>query len=599
MKQLILLTGMHHSGISVVAEELHRAGLHNAGGPEGNAQAPRSNHAHGKLVSLNDAILRATGGRWDNPCYFLDDAGWAAALEWYGNDAAALLEQAFRSNDAIYLADPRISYLMPFWLDVVSRCGSDIAVRVLHVVRNPLHVCQSLAGQARRDPVGNVISRSMDACFALWANHNAQACFYGKKTPNLTPVRYEDIISEGRDIIATRCAAWDIPTATESGDISAERGRHNEQDPAETEADIARYHVHGYGLEVLEACFLHCMDEGSFHIVEDLMEKVRTAGSIAPVATSLLEMTQQATASAIQAEARIRKKPHDDRDWKDVLNITFLHIRELERQIEDAVDSKPPFCLVRLGDGEGEILGHDNNTPIQTILHYITNFFGTSNISIDQYFNLTDDISRAIQNSDVVGVPVDADKTFNYLECGYKTDPSWYRQDAGGTIRYMKVWDYVKNNPGDYAFTNCHVHWDLLFSGFLDRLLTKVPEVGMITCRAEVAQSIKLRFNIRNVNLVQIPGEAMYERVNPNGLHYPVLYSRILAAISRTKLTGQLWLVGAGPCSKVYCDCIKRAGGIALDIGSVFDYWAKLRTRGILDHYGVADTLRKVAPNKA
>jgi hypothetical protein len=42
---------------------------------------------------------------------------------------------------------------------------------------------------------------------------------------------------------------------------------------------------------------------------------------------------------------------------------------------------------------------------------------------------------------------------------------------------------------------------------------------------------------------------------------------------------GVLYLVGAGVPGKICCELIKRAGGVALDIGTVVDIWMKAPIR--------------------
>jgi hypothetical protein len=42
---------------------------------------------------------------------------------------------------------------------------------------------------------------------------------------------------------------------------------------------------------------------------------------------------------------------------------------------------------------------------------------------------------------------------------------------------------------------------------------------------------------------------------------------------------GLVVLVGAGILGKIYCHRIKQLGGIAIDVGSMMDVWAGLKTR--------------------
>jgi hypothetical protein len=46
---------------------------------------------------------------------------------------------------------------------------------------------------------------------------------------------------------------------------------------------------------------------------------------------------------------------------------------------------------------------------------------------------------------------------------------------------------------------------------------------------------------------------------------------------------GCLVLVGAGYLGKWLVDVARAQGGVALDVGSVFDYWLGLTTRSYLD----------------
>jgi hypothetical protein len=61
--------------------------------------------------------------------------------------------------------------------------------------------------------------------------------------------------------------------------------------------------------------------------------------------------------------------------------------------------------------------------------------------------------------------------------------------------------------------------------------------------------------------------------------HYPHVYNDILANLLESDLTGELFLVGAGPLGKAYCQKIKKRGGVAIDVGAVFDSWINFHTR--------------------
>jgi hypothetical protein len=47
-----------------------------------------------------------------------------------------------------------------------------------------------------------------------------------------------------------------------------------------------------------------------------------------------------------------------------------------------------------------------------------------------------------------------------------------------------------------------------------------------------------------------------------------------------------IWLIAAGYLGKIYCDEVREAGGIALDVGSVVDGWCGKLTRPTLPLMG-------------
>jgi hypothetical protein len=60
--------------------------------------------------------------------------------------------------------------------------------------------------------------------------------------------------------------------------------------------------------------------------------------------------------------------------------------------------------------------------------------------------------------------------------------------------------------------------------------------------------------------------------------HYPDRYEELRHGL-HVPFKGAVFLVGAGPLGKVYCHWIRERGGIALDIGSLFDAWAGIASR--------------------
>jgi hypothetical protein len=81
-----------------------------------------------------------------------------------------------------------------------------------------------------------------------------------------------------------------------------------------------------------------------------------------------------------------------------------------------------------------------------------------------------------------------------------------------------------------------------------------------------------------NQHLIPVERQYKVDGEDMRDQHYPDVYERIKDALNPAGPC-HLYLVGAGLLGKEYCSIIKSRGGFALDIGSVFDYWANVPTR--------------------
>jgi hypothetical protein len=131
--------------------------------------------------------------------------------------------------------------------------------------------------------------------------------------------------------------------------------------------------------------------------------------------------------------------------------------------------------------------------------------------------------------------------------------------------------------PGRIGICDPQVAHPLLFEGHLERLIRKKPRLGVISCHAALPEALKQRFDLSEVFFHKTPGEAKLAEPAERE-PFGVWHERLKAEVSGAE-PGVLYLVGAGIPGKIYCDIIKRAGGIALDIGAVADIWMQAPTR--------------------
>jgi hypothetical protein len=124
------------------------------------------------------------------------------------------------------------------------------------------------------------------------------------------------------------------------------------------------------------------------------------------------------------------------------------------------------------------------------------------------------------------------------------------------------------------GFCSAWIHWELLASGELNRLLESVSEVGLVTARPELEDLVARRFGVET-RAVLVPDK--FVEAPTVGRHIPDRYHTIRSDLSFPE--GSLVLVGAGIPGKAYCQWLKEEGCVAIDVGSVFDAWVGKASR--------------------
>jgi len=124
------------------------------------------------------------------------------------------------------------------------------------------------------------------------------------------------------------------------------------------------------------------------------------------------------------------------------------------------------------------------------------------------------------------------------------------------------------------------------FWGIYRYILTGVERVTLISCHEQIKQVVADKFGIAKVDVILIPSEYRHShQLNTHQTdndHYPYHFNRILAELCVNR--GDLFLVAAGFLGKIYCNEIKKKGGIGIDIGSIADMWLGHNTRFEHEH---------------
>jgi len=232
-----------------------------------------------------------------------------------------------------------------------------------------------------------------------------------------------------------------------------------------------------------------------------------------------------------------------------MIYMLYLNAEQVAQRATDALNEKP-FAMIRLGDGEARVLAWPDGISKTTLDRRMRYWFGRI-YTPAEIEAMQRDLLDAIREADVVGMgKLDGDNI------------KWRR----------RLWDMVDVG----IWCDCDVHRHLWERNLLAPIIEQAGEVTLLTCR-DVQEDFAKLFDV-TPEVVVIPREA---RDNFESDHYPGRFHEVCEILQDTE---GLWLVGAGLLGKTYCVRARRAGAVALDLGSVFDGWGgKYQTRSYLD----------------
>ena len=253
-------------------------------------------------------------------------------------------------------------------------------------------------------------------------------------------------------------------------------------------------------------------------------------------------------------------------------------IDKLREALLNNIASKKPFSLIRLGDGEGNVLfwgSEKENYPdlanicMKKIWQIM---FGNTAVDNEIYSSLYSGIALAIRNASYLGIP-----TYQQTSqaCERLINAKLENFDLRGNLGVIGVWNWIEREEfvsrKDLGITAWHVHNHLM--NFYGDLIQGANNISVITCYPNLLDLLKEKFSVKLGRAYLIPPQAVNISRTPSEIHYPLRFNKLIDELSSESLAGKLFFVGAGLPGKIYCDQIKRQGGMALDIGSIMDVW--------------------------
>lgn len=246
-----------------------------------------------------------------------------------------------------------------------------------------------------------------------------------------------------------------------------------------------------------------------------------------------------------------------------------------ETRILEAIRKKHPYCVIRLGDGEGRLLGvGETFTPTEVLSQVLYYHFGAPSINprrdrdrnwaLSISLELKDMLMEAMRSADEIGMPVwdffralDEQPTSGML--GYA--PAMFT--ALALDPYRDAIDRVGTNVFQQLAEGREFFQSV--SAEADKLLL----IGPWDLSTELSQALRPK----GLEYIEVPRHQTWGDVEGFG-QYPFLYTAVEQRIrAMGDLCGVVALIGAGIFGKHYARLAKEQGAVALDIGSVFDSW--------------------------
>ncbi len=244
--------------------------------------------------------------------------------------------------------------------------------------------------------------------------------------------------------------------------------------------------------------------------------------------------------------------------------------KEIIFQIVKALRLKAPMSVIRMGDGEMNLLTF-SQYPKLPELSYLTAAESVHKrphsfkVNRSLLFQLEDLMVKAVNRADIVGV-------LGLWRTRLRITPELFIQKINKNIRgrwgHWTGLSYMSKLADQGMFkektiTSAHLYFSVIQN--LSELFKAVKNVYLITGLNAVQKSLTKAWPENSFHLVNVPVSTQ-----PLKDFTPGFFDTVMSELP-ADMSCSLTLVGAGPWSEFYCTWIKERGGVAVDIGSGFD----------------------------
>ncbi|MGA0545824.1 hypothetical protein ACO2Q1_11155 [Brevundimonas sp. VNH65] len=243
-------------------------------------------------------------------------------------------------------------------------------------------------------------------------------------------------------------------------------------------------------------------------------------------------------------------------------------------EIRAAIEGARPFSLVRIGDGEGNVLAADDpdfpELSRSCAGEIMRMMFGYGAILPTSVMRVRQGLIEAIQEADILGVS-DSHR-LDLMEARLAqpetiSDLRGLHGSAESIVRVKNILLAARDNRV-LAVTN-HIH-RFLASDYAT-ILSELDYIAYVA-PYDLDAALSRRFGAPQVIGFRIPNQAS-NWIGVADRWYGSRFEQLIQDMRVPEGRG-VFLVGAGLLGKAICTAVKRKGGVALDIGSMIDVWA-------------------------
>jgi tetratricopeptide (TPR) repeat protein len=258
---------------------------------------------------------------------------------------------------------------------------------------------------------------------------------------------------------------------------------------------------------------------------------------------------------------------------------------ELVAQLRARLRDKVPTSLVRAGDAEANAFVYEPEIARHAASDTAEREFVWWGRTVDEATRakLAAQVRDAMLDADYLGIPA-----LEWILRDVKMERREFLGTRGG--RGVRTALHALEKDGVLAnaramIVSAHVPFDLDAWDLYGDLFAGLNDIVAVSCHAGLPDAFRRRFGATIAQNIVVPPRhaslASFGMTEMGPKILPEVLDEMIAQLP-ANLSGRMVIVGAGYAGKAIIHEAKRRGAVALDLGSVLDYWIGARTRSYL-----------------